>query len=252
MCGLPAWPYPKFCAHRGAGKLAPENTLAAFRLGAAHGYRAFECDVKLSADGVPFLLHDATLQRTTSGQGPAAALNWNELSRLDAGAWHGRRFAGEPIPTFAAIAAFCLRNDFALDVEIKPPPGSELETGRVVAAAAASLWSSASVPPLLTSFQPAALQGARETAPQLPRALLLDTLHPGWLDEAKALGSVAVVTNYAVLDAASLAAIHGAGMRGLVYTVNDPAEARRLDVLGIDGIVTDAVDRFSPGAGVAD
>ena len=64
------WPYPLWIAHRGAGKLAPENTLAAFRLGAAHGYRAFECDVKLSADGVPFLLHDAELDRTSNGQRP--------------------------------------------------------------------------------------------------------------------------------------------------------------------------------------
>jgi len=246
------WPYPRWIAHRCAGKLAPENTLAAFRLGASHGYRAFECDVKLSADGIPFLLHDATLQRTTSGHGPAAALTWNELSRLDAGAWHSRRYAGEPVPTFAAIARFCLRNDFALDVEIKPSPGRELETGRVVAATAATLWSSATVPPLLTSFKPATLQGARETAPQLPRALLLDALRAGWLDEAKALDCVAVVTDYALLDAAVLAAIHGAGMRSLVYTVNDPAEAGRLDALGIDGIVTDAVDRFSPGDGVAD
>ena len=63
------WPYPFWIAHRGAGKLAPENTLAAFRLGAQHGYRMFECDAKLSADGVPFLMHDATLERTTSGQG---------------------------------------------------------------------------------------------------------------------------------------------------------------------------------------
>jgi len=247
-----SWPYPRWIAHRGAGKLAPENTLAAFRVGASHGYRAFECDVKLSADGVPFLLHDATLQRTTSGHGPAAALTWDELSRLDAGAWHGRGYAGEPVPSFVSIARYCLRNDFALDVEIKPSPGRELETGRVVAATAATLWSSAGVPPLLTSFQPAALQGARESAPQLPRALLLDALRPGWLDEAKALGCVAVVTNYALLDAAVLAAVHGAGMRALVYTVNDPAEARRLDALGIDGIVTDALDRFSPGAGVAD
>jgi len=246
------WPYPRWIAHRGAGKLAPENTLAAFRVGASHGYRAFECDVKLSADGVPFLLHDATLQRTTSGHGPAAALTWDELSRLDAGAWHGRGYAGEPVPSFGSIARYCLRNDFALDVEIKPSPGRELETGRVVAATAATLWSSAGVPPLLTSFQPAALQGARESAPQLPRALLLDALRPGWLDEAKALGCVAVVTNYALLDAAVLAAVHGAGMRALVYTVNDPAEARRLDALGIDGIVTDALDRFSPGPGVAD
>ena len=65
------WPYPLWIAHRGAGKLAPENTLAAFRVGASHGYRAFECDVKLSADGVPFLLHDTTLQRTTNAHGTA-------------------------------------------------------------------------------------------------------------------------------------------------------------------------------------
>lgn len=66
-----SWPYPHWIAHRGAGKLAPENTLAAFRLGAQHGYRMFECDAKLSADGVPFLLHDATLERTTNGRGTA-------------------------------------------------------------------------------------------------------------------------------------------------------------------------------------
>jgi glycerophosphoryl diester phosphodiesterase len=246
------WPYPRWIAHRGAGRLAPENTLAAFRVGAAHGYRAFECDVKLAADGVPFLLHDATLQRTTSGHGAAAALPWAELSLLDAGAWHSRAYAGEPLPSFAAVARFCLRNDFALDVEIKPSPGQALETGRVVAAMAALLWAGAARPPLLTSFEPSALRGAQEAAPQLPRALLLDTLRDGWLAEATALGCVAVVTNHALIDAAVLARIHGAGLRGLVYTVNDPAEARRLDRLGIDGIVTDAVDRFSPGARVAD
>ena len=68
---LPSWPYPRWIAHRGAGKLAPENTLAAFRLGAQHGYRMFECDAKLSSDGVLFLLHDATLERTTNGHGAA-------------------------------------------------------------------------------------------------------------------------------------------------------------------------------------
>ncbi len=64
----PHWPYPQRIAHRGAGKLAPENTLAAFRLGAHYGYRMFECDVKLSLDGVPFLLHDDDLLRTTNAE----------------------------------------------------------------------------------------------------------------------------------------------------------------------------------------
>ena len=83
MGGLPAWPYPRLAAHRGAGKLAPENTLAALRLGHAHGYRMAEIDVKLSADGVAFLLHDDTLDRTSNGRGRADALTWRELAQLD-------------------------------------------------------------------------------------------------------------------------------------------------------------------------
>ncbi len=245
---MTTWPYPRWFAHRGAGKLAPENTLAAFRVGAGHGYRAFECDVKLSADGVPFLLHDSTLQRTTSGHGPAAALSWQTLSMLDAGAWHSRAFAGEPPPSFESIARFCLANGFALDVEIKPSPGAEVETGRVVAAAAAALWRGRATPPLLSSFEPASLAAALDVAPGLPRGMLLETLRAGWLDEARALRCAAVVTNYSLIDAATLAAIHSAGMRAMVYTVNDPAAVQRLERLGIDGIVTDAVDRFSPGA----
>ena len=240
------WPYPRWVAHRGAGKLAPENTLAAFRLGASYGYRAFECDVKLSADGVPFLLHDATLQRTTNGHGRAADLSWSELSRLDAGAWHSRAFAGEPLASLEGVAAFCLKNGHALNIEIKPTPGSEAETGRVVAEHATRLWRGAALPPLFSSFQPAALAAAQVAAPAIPRALLLDSLRTGWLDEAKALGCVAVVTGYPVMDADVLTQLHGAGLRALVYTVNDPAEAQRLAAIGIDAIITDAVDRFSP------
>jgi glycerophosphoryl diester phosphodiesterase len=243
------WPLPLWVAHRGAGRLAPENTLAAFRLGAAHGYRAFECDVKLSADGVPFLLHDATLERTTSGRGVAGELDWSALSRIDAGTWHSRAYAGEPLPSLQALAAYLHANAFALDLEIKPTPGTEHHTGQVVGREAARLWAGADAPPLLfSSFRPEALAGARETAPHFPRALLLDTLWPGWLDVAQQLGCVAVITNYNAMSAQALGQIHGAAMRGLVYTVNDPAPAAWLQSIGIDGIITDAVDRFSPVA----
>ncbi len=248
--GTTAWPYPLWIAHRGAGKLAPENTLAAFRVGASHGYCAFECDVKLSADGVPFLLHDATLERTSSGHGLASSLSWNELSRLDAGGWHSRGFAGEPLPSLAGVAAYCLRNGFALNIEIKPTPGDEVQTGRAVAAEAARLWAGQAMPPLLSSFRPDALQAARDAAPQLPRALLLDSLPEGWFEQAKALGCAAVVTHFALMEAAVIERLRGADMRALVYTVNDAAEARRLVALGIDGLITDAVDHFSPAAAV--
>ena len=242
------WPYPLWIAHRGAGKLAPENTLAAFRCGAAHGYRAFECDVKLSADGLPFLLHDDTLDRTTGGTGVAGEQGWAGLSRLDAGGWHSRAYAGEPMPSFEAIARFVLRNGHALNIEIKPTAGAEIDTGRVVAREAAALWAGAALPPLLSSFRPDALFAAREAAEELPRALLLDSLWDGWFGIATRLDCVAVVTDQVLMDPALIERLHSAGLRALCYTVNDASEAARLLALGIDGLITDAVDVFSPAS----
>ncbi len=240
------WPYPRWIAHRGAGKLAPENTLAAFRLGAEHGYRMFECDAKLSADGLAFLLHDATLERTTSGQGTAGDLPWATLAGLDAGAWHSARYAGEPLARLEDLARFCLDNGHCLDIEIKPTPGTERATGEAVARLAARLWQGAAVPPLMTSFKPEALEAAREAAPQLPRGLLFDHLETGWLAAAQALDCVAVIAHHSQWTAETVAATHGAGLRALTYTVNEPADAERLLGYGLDGIVTDRVDLFTP------
>ena len=242
------WPLPFWIAHRGAGLLAPENTLAAFREGARHGWRAFECDVKLSADDVPFLLHDATLERTTNAEGRAADLHWAALSRLDAGGWHSPHFSGEPPPTLQAVAAWLLRNGHDLDLEIKPTPGDEERTGRLVAAEVARLWAGQARPPLLSSFRPEALAGARQVAPGLPRALLVDTDWAGWWEVAIDLGCSAVITNFRLMDEALCQRLHAAGLRALCYTANEPDEARRLQALGIDGLITDAVDRFAPAA----
>jgi glycerophosphoryl diester phosphodiesterase len=240
------WPLPLWIAHRGAGKLAPENTLAAFRVGASFGYRAFECDVKLSQDGVPFLLHDDSLDRTSNASGIAGQKTWAELSRVDAGTWHSKTFAGEPLANLAAIAHYVQNNDFALNLEIKPTTGLELTTGQVVGRACLDLWKSKSRALLFSSFKPDALRGAKETAAEIPRALLLDKLWPGWWDVAKDLACVAVVTNYKLIDATLIAQLHSAGLRALCYTVNATEEAQRLLQLGIDGIITDAVDQFAP------
>jgi glycerophosphoryl diester phosphodiesterase len=242
-------PWPLWFAHRGAGKLAPENTLAAFRLGAQHGYSAYECDVKLSADGMPFLLHDTTLERTTDGAGTAGDLPWAALSQLDAGAWHSRAYAGEPLPTLDAVAAFCHANGHALNIEIKPTPGHERATGLVVAREAARLWAGRSMPPLLSSFEPEALEGARASTPQLPRALLIDTLYDGWFELARNLGCVAVVANYRLYSAEMVQRLHGAGQWAMCYTINDESGARALLAMGLDGLITDAVDHFAPHAG---
>ena len=242
----PQWPYPFWVAHRGAGKLAPENTLAAFRLGASHGYRMFECDVKLSADGVPFLLHDATLERTTSGQGIAGEKPWAELSKLDAGSWHSAAFANEALPTLDVIARYCIAGGYFLNIEIKPTPGRDAATGSAVANTAARLWPPSTVPPLLTSFSPEALEAAQAAQPQLPRGLLLDSLWTGWLETALSLDCIAVVCHHLLWDRSSVTQAKSAGFRCLSYTVNDEASAQRLIDLGTDGLITDRVDFFNP------
>lgn len=242
------WPYPLWIAHRGAGRLAPENTLAAMRLGAQHGYRMFECDVKLSADGVPFLLHDATLERTTNGHGTGGDSAWAELSRLDAGSWHSRAYAGEPLPTLESVARWCIANSYFLNIEIKPTPGLDEKTGRVVAEHAALLWRGQSVQPFLSSFRPEALAGARAAAPHIPRGLLVESMWDDCLDRAQELGCAALVCNHTLWDAHLVQEAHLMGLRALSYTVNDEWATHRLMQLGTDGIITDRVDLFSPAS----
>jgi glycerophosphoryl diester phosphodiesterase len=248
MSALPPWPYPRLCAHRGAGKLAPENTLTAMRVGHAHGYGMVEFDVKLAADNVAFLLHDATLERTTSGRGRADALLWRELSRLDAGGWHSAQYAGEMLPTFAAIARWARAHGVFCNVEIKPTPGRERETGAAVALDAASLWRDAEVPPLLSSFAESALDAARDAAPALPRALLLDELPEDWLDRLARLGCVALDTNHRAVTADVVATAHRHGYRVCCYTVNELDRVAELASWGVDTIITDAIDQIPAGS----
>ena len=250
MTSLANWPYPLWVAHRGAGKLAPENTMSAFRLGAQHGYRFFECDAKLSQDGVLFLMHDATLDRTTNGHGIGGELTMGEIAQLDAGSWHSRAFAGENLPTLEALARWCLANQLHLNVEIKPTPGQELETGRACGELMNRIWPQDVVQPLFTSFKTESLKGAREVAPHIPRGLLVDKFADGTGDAdlqiAKDLDCVVLVLNHALWNPALVAKAHGTGLRCSSYTVDDEWAAQRLIDLGTDGIITDRVDLFSP------
>ena len=243
---MKSWPYPKYAAHRGAGKLAPENTLAAMRVGHTRGYRMVEFDVKLSGDGVTFLLHDDTLDRTTDGHGRADAFTWSELAKLDAGSWHSAAFAGEPLPTLSAIARWTIANDVACNIEIKPVPGRERDTGAAVALDAAALWRAAPVPPLLSSFSEEALAAARAVAPDLGRALLVERIPADWAAQLSRLACIALDVDYRELDAGIIAAAHQSGYKVMTYTPNDPHAVAQLAAGGVDIIITDAIDVINP------
>jgi glycerophosphoryl diester phosphodiesterase len=239
------WPYPRLVAHRGAGKVAPENTLTSMRVGYAHGYRMVEFDVKLAADNVSFLLHDATLERTTSGRGRADALLWRELSRLDAGGWHSAKYAGEPLPTLASIARWARAHGVHCNVEIKPTPGRERETGAAVALDAAALWRDAETPPLLSSFSEASLDAARDAVAEIPRALLLDAVPADWKERLRSLECIATVVHHEGLTADITRKIRAAGHRVLCFTPNDAARINELASWDVDTIITDAVDHIA-------
>ena len=240
-----AWPYPKILAHRGGGTLAPENTLAAIRLGQSLGYRAHEFDVKLSRDGVALLLHDATLERTTNGRGRAADLDWSALRKLDAGSWHSSAFTGEPLASFEESAKLLRSRDTMANVEIKPTPGSERQTGATVARAALKLWQGSAVAPLLSSFSFDALLAAKESAPQLPRGWLVKAFTAADWGRLEELGAVSLHTDHKLFDPARIPKLHERGYRVLLYTVNDAVTAAGLLAAGADGLFTDNLETFA-------
>ena len=242
---MTSWPYPRLIAHRGGGSLAPENTLAAIRLGQSLGYRAHEFDVKLSKDSVSMLLHDATLERTTSGKGRAADFAWADLVKLDAGSWHSQEFRGEPLASFADAAKLLKSRGTIPEVEIKPTPGFERETGLQVAREAVQFWKDAPVPPLLSSFSFEALMAAKEAAPHLPRGWLADELTEEEWGRLEALQAVSFNTSRKKIIPPQVTRLKDAGYRVQVYTVNDVEEARRLFALGVDGLFTDNLRAFA-------
>ncbi len=239
------WPYPSIVAHRGGGKLAPENTLAAIDVGARYGHTMIEFDVKLSQDGQIFLLHDDTLERTSNGWGVAGELPWDKLLGVDAGSWFGRDFKGEPLPLLSQVAERCKLHGMMANIEIKPTTGTETQTGKVVALAARELWQG-QTPPLLSSFAVEALEAAQAAAPELPLGLLLDEWREDWRELTARLGCVSIHLNHNLLDEARVRALKAAGLRILVYTVNAPQRAKTLLRWGVDAICTDRIDAIGP------
>ena len=245
------WPYPRILAHRGGGTLAPENTLAALRCGLAYGYRAVEFDVMLAADGVPVVVHDPQLGRTVAGSGAISDYTAAQLAGMEAGAWFGPQFAGEGVPTFAAVVEYCKAQRIWMNVEIKPAPGFDAPTGAAVARATRGYFAqeiaAGELLPLLSSFSIAALQAAREAAPELARGWLVEAIPDDWVETAQELDVVAIHCDHRQLTPALALAVKEEGLGLFCYTVNAPERASELLAWGVDGFCTDRIDLIKAG-----
>lgn len=235
---------PRIICHRGASGYAPENTLAAMRKAAEMGGRWVEFDAKLTRDNHAILLHDDDLDRTTNGRGKVAQTDWEAIRRLDAGSWFGEAFRGEPVPTLSETVAELARLGLGANVEIKPCPGRDEETGHMVAALLLEEWPDSLPVPLLSSFSAASLAAARRAAPSLPRAYLVSRIRADWRDRVRELDCVAIHTSHRHLTADLVAEVKAAGLAIRVYTVNDRVLGESLFAWGVDGVFTDFADRL--------
>lgn len=243
---------PRIIGHRGAAAHAPENTLAGLRKAAELGCTMVEFDVKLTRNRVPILMHDDTLDRTTNGQGAVVNADFAAIRTLDAGRHFSPDFAGERIPTLEEALKLALELGLAVNIEIKPCPGRDVETATVALSQARALWPSDRPAPLISSFSVDALAAARDAAPDWPRGYLIWDRPATWSAIADTL-DVATINVSAIRETPeTIAEYRATGRPVLAYTVNEAAHAAALYEAGVAALFTDAPDRIAAAADSAD
>jgi glycerophosphoryl diester phosphodiesterase len=217
-------------AHRGASAMYPENTLRAFMAAADAGAEMCEFDVRMTRDGEIVVIHDATVNRTTNGRGRVAAMDAEEVRRLDAGIRFGAEFAGERIPTLAEVAR-ALKGRCGMDVELK---ASGLES-RVcdILQQHGAIESS-----IVSSFDWEQLKMVSTAEPRIRIAPLADKHPAALLEAARAMGAFAIAPRFDMVDTAVCQEAHRSGLAVYTWTVDDPPAIRRLAAAGVDGIMT--------------
>lgn len=234
---------PLNIGHRGASGEAPENTLAAFELALRQGADGIEFDVHLSADGIPVVIHDSRLNRTTSGRGRVRSHSLAELRHLDAGSWFNRRYpplararyAGGEIPLLAEVLAWVRDRKCLAYLEIKRARPryigiEERVLEEIYRARVSSLVT-------VISFSFPALKRLRLLDPEI--ALGIDSTRPLLaVPRAKVIGASCVLPHWAFAPRRFLSRAHGAGLAVIVWGLDERHWMHRKVTDGVDGIIT--------------
>lgn len=231
---------PWIVAHRGASGHAPENTLAAFQKAVEMGALFIETDVHLTRDARFVTIHDATLERTTDGHGTVREFTLLELRQLDAGRWFGAGFAEQRIPTLEEILAFGQEHDVVFYLEIK----YQTAWGMHHALAAALQKPENAARTIVISFEADTLLALRRLNPYIMLGMLVDKAGGNLVDLARDAGARQLCPRSDLVTPELVAQAKRADMQVVTWTVNDPAEMRRLMDAGVNGIMTDFPDRL--------
>jgi glycerophosphoryl diester phosphodiesterase len=233
---------PLIFAHRGACKVAPENTLPAFQAALDLGADGIELDVHFSSDGKLVVIHNPTLDKTTNGSGRVTGLTFEELRRFDAGSHFGPQFAGTPLPALEEVLDLC-KDKLLMNIELKSLSSNTANIGVDVVAAVRARDMADQV--VISSFNPLALRRAKKAGPEIECALLTAPDLPGWMRAGITFSysrADAVHPEFPMVDEAYMAWAVKRKMPVRPWTVNEVADMQRMIALGVDSIITDVPD----------
>lgn len=239
-------------AHRGMSTLAPENTIAAFAACIDHGVSSFEFDVDIMGDGTLIVIHDNTLDRTTTGTGGYYDKSFSDLRRLDAGAWFAPTYRFERVPELASVIELMNRAGLDANLEIKPSTsGDDLRRSLVEGIAVSLRELDPDRAMIISSFDPRLLSGVKEYAPHIPRACLFDWREgpeleqvDRWIEIARDLDARAIHPGDKRLTREAVQRMADAGFEVNVWTVNDLDRAAELADWGVHSVITDVAQDF--------
>lgn len=240
---------PQIIAHRGLSSLAPENTYAAIKLAAQQGSNWIEIDVNISADGIPYLLHDDKLHRSTNGSGYIVKTDSDILDTLDAGSWFSDSYKGEPLMRFESLFELVEKYNLGVNVEIKPTIGWELPATKVICEYIKSNWPK-NAPLVISSFSKLALLHARKFLPENDLGLLVVAIPQDWKTIMNELDCQTFHCAWEFLNAENVSAIHDAGYPILAFTVDDAHDAKGLIEMKVDSLFSNRPSALEKELGV--
>jgi glycerophosphoryl diester phosphodiesterase len=232
---------PLVIAHRGASMYAPENTIAAFELAVEMGADAIELDTMLTADGIPIVIHDQSLERTTNGIGSVDSKAIADIKLLDAGSMLDVRFSGEKIPTLEEVFT-SVGKEILINVELKNYTSPFDRLPEIVVDLVMKKGLSERV--LLSSFNPIALIKAQRAYVEIRRAALIGggpKLVRGIIEGCT--DYFALHPEVSLVDQRMVNKHNNAGHKVNVWTVNDESVMMKLLSMGVDGLITDKPDK---------
>lgn len=232
---------PMNIAHRGAKGMAPENTLAAFRLGLSQGCEGIELDVHLTADDQIVVCHDMTLDRTTTGKGTIAEKSLAEIKTYDAGLWFGDEFKGETVPTLDEVFDL-VPDSIMINVEVKYAYEGRMQRKLVEFLRRRDRLNDV----IISSFDHKCIRSIKQLEPEAKIGLLYQAnlLDPTAYARSFDVEVYSLHPYYQMLDAEDVLKAKESGLYVYPYTANDEKDLLKLTDFGVSGIITDFPGRL--------